>query len=114
MRQANTMTLIKPIEDGVAVDENLAVAEDLFKEAGVILGNMLSKLRQDEDMALPAVRTAINELSTGWKTVVQERNRVADERKKEAGVVGSYAIDFDAARAEVGRRLACLREAGDG
>jgi hypothetical protein len=44
--------------------------------------------------------------------VMDERTRVEKLRKNVAGVVRDYAIDFDAARDEIGRRLACLREAG--
>jgi hypothetical protein len=108
------MTLIKPIDDMGAGDESLAVAEDLFEEAGVILGKLLKIARQEDDATVRKLRPAVAELSAGWQMAVKERNRVAEERKKAAGVVGSYAIDFDAARAEIGRRLACLRAAGDG
>lgn len=108
------MTLIKPIDDAVEQDESLAVAEDLFEEAGIILGRLLSKARLGDEEAAGKVKPATAELSRGYQMAVTERNRVAEERKKAAGVVGSYAIDFDAARAEIGRRLACLRAAGDG
>ncbi|MDJ0827681.1 MAG: hypothetical protein QNJ16_19500 [Rhodobacter sp.] len=108
------MTLIKPIDDGTAVDENLAVAEQLFKEAGAILGDLLLRARQDDEEAISRLKTAVKELSDGWKMASMERNRVAEERKTQRGIVGDYAIDFDAARAEIGRRLDRLRAAGDG
>jgi len=108
------MTLIKPFGDDGAGDESLLVAEKLLDEAGIVLGRLLSKARQDDPGTAGKVKTAVAELSAGWKMAVLERNRVADERRKTAGVVGSYAVDFDAARAEIGRRLACLRDAGDG
>ncbi|MDJ0627307.1 MAG: hypothetical protein QNJ44_03525 [Rhodobacter sp.] len=108
------MTLIKPIDDGTAVDETLAVAEALFKEAGAILGTLLNKVRQEDDEAIGKARIAVKELSEAWKIAVMERNRVAEERKKARGVAGNFAIDFDAARAEIGSRLARLRAAGDG
>lgn len=108
------MTLIKPIEDGVNEDETLAIAEDLFKEAGEILGRALSNAHQDELAGAGRLKTAVNELSLGWKMAVHERTRVADERKSKAGIVGSYAVDYAAARDEIGRRLALLRAAGDG
>lgn len=110
----HTMTLIKPFDDGTAVDENLALAEALFKEAGAILGNLLLKVRQEDEAAIGRVKTAVKELSDGWKMAMAERNRVADERRKERGIVGDYALDFDAARDEIGSRLARLRAARDG
>ncbi|SEN41333.1 hypothetical protein SAMN04489859_1006102 [Paracoccus alcaliphilus] len=43
-----------------------------------------------------------------------ERNRVDKLRKDIAGGVGGGGLDLDAARDEIGRRLACLRRAGTG
>ena len=108
------MTLIKPFDDDDVGDESLLLAEKLLEEAGIILGQLLSKARREDDGAVGKVKTAVAELSAGWQLAVKERNRVADERRKAAGVVGTYAIDFDAARAEIGRRLACLRDASGG
>ena len=54
----------------------------------------------------------LKELKQALQTANQERERLESERKKQAGIVGEYAIDFDAARLEIGRRLACLRTAG--
>ena len=105
------MTLIKPNEHDADQDESLAVAERLFKEAGVILGDLLSKARQDDFEAIGRLKIAMAELSKGWHLAVTERNRVADERKKSAGITGTYAVDYDAARVEIGSRLARLRDA---
>jgi hypothetical protein len=46
--------------------------------------------------------------------VMNERERLEREHAKRLGIVGdnTYALDFDAARQEVGRRLACLATAG--
>lgn len=43
-----------------------------------------------------------------------ERGKVDKLRKDIAGAVGGGALDLDAARDEIGRRLACLRRAGTG
>ena len=42
----------------------------------------------------------------------QERMKVDKLRKDIAGGVGGGCLDLDAARDEIGRRLACLRRAG--
>lgn len=41
---------------------------------------------------------------------LKERERLESERAKRDGIAGDrpYALDFDAARHEIGRRLACL------
>jgi hypothetical protein len=46
--------------------------------------------------------------------VFEERAKVAKLDKLEAGIAYDYALDLDAARDEIGRRLARLRDAGTG
>lgn len=46
--------------------------------------------------------------------MISERNKVDKLRKDIAGGVGGGSLDLDAARDEIGRRLACLRRAGGG
>ncbi|MCT8329234.1 hypothetical protein [Albidovulum sediminis] len=55
-----------------------------------------------------------SELRKALALFLEERNRIAKLSKEQAGVVHDYALDFDAARIEIGRRLARLRDAGDG
>ncbi|MCP3969419.1 MAG: hypothetical protein GY717_03705 [Rhodobacteraceae bacterium] len=110
----NKMTLIKPIGGSTDQDDNLRVAEQLFAEAGVILGDLLSRARQEDFEAAGRMKVALKELSDGCSMASRERQRVLDERRKTARIVGSYGIDFAAARDEIGRRLACLRDARNG
>lgn len=100
-------------------EEAIAVAEGLFwsyvkdlethkmaltaRESGVVDPAELKKAIQ---MARD-VREAVHLL-------MQERNRVDKLRKDIAGGVGGGSLDLDAARDEIGRRLACLRRAGRG
>ncbi|MEM8581255.1 MAG: hypothetical protein AAGF50_08680 [Pseudomonadota bacterium] len=46
-------------------------------------------------------------------TVIREEARVADECRKLSGELAPGSLDLDAARAEIGSRLARLRDAGD-
>ena len=57
---------------------------------------------------------AVRDLKTAFQLVMDERTRVEKLRKQVAGVVGDLRLDFDAARDEIGRRLARLRDAGGG
>ena len=57
--------------------------------------------------AAKAVRDALGHMFS-------ERSRVDKLRKDIAGGVGGGCLDLDAARTEIGRRLACLRRAGGG
>ena len=107
------MTLFRTFDDDGRFDADLKAAEDLWREAGQVL-NQLTKQAMTDDAAAGAMKGAVAEYSRGYNTAVTERSRVANDRRRETGANGSYAIDFDAARAEIGRRLACLRAAGDG
>jgi len=107
------MTLIKPFGDDGATDECLAVAEELLQEAGLALAEFTRKIRRREPVTGRDAKPVIGELAAATRLVMTERNRVADERRKDRGVVHDFAIDFEAARAEIGSRLARLREAGD-
>jgi hypothetical protein len=46
--------------------------------------------------------------------VLEERTKLAKLSQREEGIAYDYALDFDEARIEIGRRLACLRDAGSG
>jgi len=54
----------------------------------------------------------LNALNTHWKALnsLNEKEAGLDELiRTQAGLVEGYAIDLDAARTEIGRRLACLK-----
>jgi len=108
------MALITPFGDDGATDESLSVAEELLKEAGLALAEFTRKVRREEPVTEREARPVIGELAAATRLLMAERNRVAEYRRKERGVVHDFAIDFDAARAEIQGRLARLREAGDG
>ncbi len=107
------MALITPFEDAEP-DECLAVAEELFREAGLALAELTKKIRKHELDDARKAKAALSEVVSAYQIAMKERNRVAEDRRKGRGIAGEYAIDFDAARDEIGRRLACLRAAGDG
>lgn len=79
--------------------------------AGEIL-SILTKLRTGEWDARDATQS-IREMRGALRLVLEERVKIAELSKQAAGVAYDYALDFDAARAEIGRRLARLRDAGD-
>ncbi len=92
----------------------LAATEDLYREAAEDLARARRGLRKGKiDEAKLAVQ-AVKDLKLAFQMVMDERARVEKLRKQIAGVVGDHALDFDAARTEIGRRLACLRDAGGG
>ena len=102
------------IPDGGATQEDvLAVAEGLYREAAVELYRTITALRAGEFSEVKAAHTVIRDLRATAMQVLEERGKVDKLRKQIAGQVGAGgALDFEGARIEIGRRLACLRDAG--
>ena len=93
----------------------LALAEALYRDAAVELHRVIEALRAGEFSEIKAAHTAIRDLRATALHVLDERGKVDKLRKQIADQVGiGGALDFDGARAEIGRRLACLRDAGGG
>ncbi len=95
-------------------DEFLPRVEGLYDDAAADLLGLLDELRDGKSERLKAFVAHLRELRGAAQLVLEERARLAKLRKQQEGVVHDYALDFAAARAEIGRRLACLRDAGPG
>lgn len=79
------------------------IVDDVFTAMRTIKAGELDKKETTQ---------SIRDMRTFLQMVLEERAKVAKIDKREAGVAYDYALDFDAARSEIGRRLACLRDAG--
>jgi hypothetical protein len=99
--------------DDAAPKDVLGVTESLFEDAVMELYRTITALRAGEFTEVKAAHTAISDLRATAMRVLDERGKVDKLRKQIAGQVGAGgALDLEGARAEVGRRLACLRDAG--
>jgi hypothetical protein len=92
----------------------LAATEGLYRDAAEDLIRARRALRQGKMDEAKLALQAVRDLKLAFTLVMDERARVEKLRKQVAGVVYGHALDFDAARLEIGRRLACLRDAGGG
>ncbi|MFT3689379.1 hypothetical protein [Paenirhodobacter sp.] len=92
----------------------LEETEVLYREMAEELARAMQELRRGEAKDAKVAVAAVKDLRTAFQMVMEERTRVEKLRKQVAGVVQGHDLDFDAARAEIGRRLARLRDAGDG
>lgn len=68
---------------------------------------------QDAEALKMALKSA-RDVRAACDHLKQERDRVDRLRKDIAGGIGAGGLDLDAARDEIGRRLACLRRAAGG
>lgn len=107
------------LEPGQAID----VAGEMFRELAEELHRLRVGLRAGLKEGAAAgdaelsgeVREAarlVRDLRAATQLVLEERNRVDKLRKDIVGQAGAGRLDLDAARDEIGRRLACLRRAG--
>jgi uncharacterized protein YPO0396 len=92
----------------------IAETEEMYRDVAAELAAALRDVRRGKGAEVKTAVQAVKDLRAALQMVMDERTRVEKLRKNVAGVVRDYALDFDAARDEIGRRLACLREAGGG
>lgn len=99
--------------DGPTPEEVLTATEKFYGLAVMELERTIEALRAGEFAEVRAAQTAIRDLRATAVQVLEERGKVDKLRKQIAGHVGAGgALDLESARAEIGRRLACLRNAG--
>lgn len=91
-----------------------ATTETIYHDAAEELARVIRKVKQGEFQELKVAPGAIKDLKAAFQLVMEERGRVDKLRKQVAGTVGTRELDFHAARDEIGRRLARLRDAGTG
>ncbi|MGB0960488.1 MAG: hypothetical protein ACPGVK_09585 [Halocynthiibacter sp.] len=86
----------------------LDIAEAHFMRCLEAVNQTIFAADDGDPTAAKKAAEAARDLKRATQTIFDERQKVEAIRKKEAGIANGYAIDFDAARSEIGRRLACL------
>ncbi|MER5170246.1 hypothetical protein [Thioclava sp. GXIMD2076] len=97
--------------EGASSVEALEMAGAMYRDVAEELAVAMEGLRQGELAEAKTARAAVRDLRAALQLLLEERNRVEKLRREAAGVVEGQHLDFDAARTEIGRRLACLRDA---
>lgn len=92
------------------LEQALRVFERAAEEVALAIGRLRANHADGPQRTVQAVR----ELQAALMVLMDERVKVDRLRSEVAGVVGERALDLDAARDEIGRRLARLRDAGGG
>ena len=90
----------------------LAATEQLYHETAQELARALMAIRDGRLDEIKATVQVVRDLKAAFQMVMDERGRFDKVSKQVAGSIGSGTLDLDAARDEVGRRLARLRDAG--
>jgi hypothetical protein len=93
-------------------DDVLGFTEDLYRWAITDLRTLIAAIEAGRIEEVKAAKAAVKDLREVGKLLIQERANVEALRKQVAGSVGAGTeLDLGAARDEIGRRLACLRDA---
>ena len=101
--------------DAPTPEDLLGATEEFYALTVMELQRTISAISTGEFNEVKAAQTAIRDLRATAVQVLEERGKVDKLRKQIAGHVGAGgALDLESARAEIGRRLACLRNAGGG
>jgi hypothetical protein len=90
----------------------LATTEIWLREAAEALASTVQSIKAGEFGKVKDAVECIKGLKAAVQLAIEEGNRVEKLRKQVVGSVGTGALDMDAARDEIGRRLARLRDAG--
>lgn len=91
----------------------LVNVEEWLTDAAKGLAEAVAAIKAGEFGHLKEATLCMRDLKNAAFAAYDERNRVEKLRKQGAGSVGAGDLDLDAARDEIGRRLARLRDAGD-
>lgn len=100
--------------------ESEGPATDVLKEVQAhytraiqALNELIDQISQGELGNPREATVTISDARRAMQTFFDERKKVEEQLRRNTGVVHGNAIDFDAARVEIGRRLDRLRAAED-
>lgn len=89
----------------------LVETEQLYHETAQELARALKAIRDGQFAEIKATVQVVRDLKAAFQMVMDERGRFDKLSKQLAGGIGPGTLDLDAARDEIGRRLARLRDA---
>jgi hypothetical protein len=90
----------------------LRSVEEQFQIALEIFQGMVHRASEGEAVPQGEVSKTARAFSAAAQILINEKNRIHDERKRQTGVANAYALDLDAARSSIRRLLDRLRDAG--
>ncbi|MGB0660648.1 MAG: hypothetical protein ACPGNV_10755 [Mangrovicoccus sp.] len=103
------MTLIYRQNGDDSSEKIFAEAFAKFERASSALDTVVRQLEAGEVSEVGDVKKLVSSFETAAELTLKARQKLDERRSKQTGIVHDYAIDMDAAKLEIGRRLACLR-----
>lgn len=105
------MTMNIPLGEDGSPEEILLIAEKHFGRMLRRAEDIIAMLEDEDSGVSKEAAVRIRDLGKAMQTTLDERSKLEKLRKYKAGIVHEYALDFDAARDEIGRRMDRLRSA---
>jgi len=101
-------------KDQAVFQEMLETALETFETTREVLRGTLNRLKAEETVPGAEIPKQIKEMNSALMLALHLEGKARDANGQRTGQIGAGALDLDAARAEIGLRLACLRAAGGG
>ena len=92
----------------------LATAESTLIDATNELSRVINRIKAGNLQEAKATPGAVRDVNRALHALIVGTHDVRELCKKATGTFGATSLDFHAARDEIGRRLARLRDAGPG
>ncbi len=106
------MTLMTAETQTAHSEELLSAVTDTVRDLRRELESLRERIRTQERVTPSADKQAVKSAVDLLRTCQDVENRLAKFRETQAGIAkGGYALDLDAARADIGRKLDRLRSA---
>lgn len=108
------MTLIRPESGEQSPEQVLEDAQRQFDRTRDALEGLIQKIQAGKVVPAAESTSAVREMGRAKQTLFDERKKIEEQLRRDAGIHNAYALDLGAARLEIRRRMACLRAAGEG
>jgi hypothetical protein len=106
------MVMICPQLGDDTADQMRSAARKQLDRATSALDKLVDQLDDGDLGDVAEAGKLLKDLKGALSSAIAERERLEKEQRQNAGIVHDYALDFDAAKLEIGRRLACLGATG--
>lgn len=103
------MVLITPEQDIARLEGDLEDVRSILGEFEETIRDLRERVRAGEVDKLRDAGKTLSELRAWLKLAKETEAQLAEYARKEAGIVGSWGLDLDRARDEIGCRLARVR-----
>lgn len=103
------MTLITTDTSAFPLNENLNAIQEQLEALRAEMAAMQARLKDGDIAVVKDGQKTVTEIRHWLRIAMELEMDFAKRQQKQAGIVGSYAIDFDAARDRIRCRLDRLR-----